>query len=551
MWLPYHQGNYARNYSASESASAELPPLTKWTFAEVAEEFIRSDAWGTEKQQEAGLLGPAATTNSVLQKVLSQGQDVAVEDREVWSEDTPLVEAIRDARLFYLGPESSTNDLSKAGTIGDADSVHYGGSASLGKVIDPETFKPFGLDGVRVADLSAFKEPTPGNTMAAAYTIGHFVAKFLVSNAALPEPLSTEKEKARLAAKRSSFAWHKYKTELASEGFEFLYLPDGSNFHRPIVDDGTFASTTSGTPDPKLPCVVAAAVERCTTPRSLDSGFEEALTPKEAVYAKPDEFALCSRTRSTLAIARTDLVDYELRFSARIPPGGTPAVVVMGQVEPNSNASAPGPRLDGVAIPVRSPECYNSCKAWNRFTLLVNSGKDTVGLSVNGAAMEEIPAPAAKGRRLGFVFDGDGEMCYRDIMLKEFTTSDTPPSPTPPKPSLTPTLLPLPRGGDGGNPNSQQLDWLLALSGAAVTISCISLVILLVKPAVKHYQTLKKTDEAPAGGRQAPQAEPSQEPPLEITDSPFPDAPSDPPGRALNLGQIISTPSLRQEHLRT
>merc|ERR1712008_656067 len=146
------------------------------------------------------------------------------------------------------------------------------------------------------------------------------------------------------------------------------------------------------------------------------------------VYAKPDEFALCSRKRSTLAVARTDLVDYELRFSARIPPGGTPAVVVMGQVEPNSNASAPGPRLDGVAIPVRSPECYNSCKAWNRFTLLVNSGKDTVGLSVNGAAMEEIPAPA-KGRRLGFVFDGDGEMCYRDIMLKEFTTSDTP-SPT-------------------------------------------------------------------------------------------------------------------------
>jgi len=352
---------------------------------------------------------------------------VAVEDRVVWSEDAPLVEAIRDWRLFYLGPKSSTNDFG-AGGYGEADSVHYGGSASLGKVVDPETFKPFGLDGVRVADLSAFKEPTPGNTMAAAYTIGHFVAKFLVSNAALPEPLSTEKEKARLAAKRSSFAWHKYKTELASEGFEFLYLPDGSNFHRPIVDDGTFASTTSGTPDPELPCVVAAAVERCTTPRSLDSGFEEALTPKEAVYAKPDEFALCSRKRSTLAVARTDLVDYELRFSARIPPGGTPAVVVMGQVEPNSNASAPGPRLDGVAIPVRSPECYNSCKAWNRFTLLVNSGKDTVGLSVNGAAMEEIPAPA-KGRRLGFVFDGDGEMCYRDIMLKEFTTSDTP-SPT-------------------------------------------------------------------------------------------------------------------------
>merc|ERR1712008_249560 len=91
---------------------------------------------------------------------LSQGQDVAVEDRVVWSEDAPLVEAIRDWRLFYLGPKSSTNDFG-AGGYGEADSVPYGGSASLGKVVDPETFKPFGLDGVRVADLSAFKEPTP------------------------------------------------------------------------------------------------------------------------------------------------------------------------------------------------------------------------------------------------------------------------------------------------------------------------------------------------------------------------------------------------------
>merc|ERR1711957_991820 len=71
-----------------------------------------------------------------------------------------LVEAIRDWRLFYLGPKSSTNDFG-AGSYGEADSVHYGGSASLGNVVDPETFKPFGLDGVRVADLSAFKEPTP------------------------------------------------------------------------------------------------------------------------------------------------------------------------------------------------------------------------------------------------------------------------------------------------------------------------------------------------------------------------------------------------------
>merc|ERR1711957_1046256 len=195
----------------------------------------------------------------------------------------------------------------------------------------------------------------------------------------------------------------------------------------------------------------------------------------------------------------------------------------------------------------------NSCEAWNRFTLLVNSGKDTVGLSVNGAAMEEIPAPAAKGRGLGFVFDGDGEMCYRDIMLKEFTTSDTPPSftATPPKPSLTPTLLPLPRGGDGGNPNSQQLDWLLALSVAAVIMLFVIMLFLFVKHCQKLKYALVKTDKAPAGGRQAPQAEPSQEPPLDITDSPFPDAHSDPPGRALNLGQIISTPSLRQEHLRT
>ena len=74
---------------------------------------------------------------------------------------------------------------------GVPDSIHNGGTCSMGSVVDSATFKLRGLSNVRVADLSVYPSNLPGNTMAAAFTIGRFVARCPASPAfANPFPLS-------------------------------------------------------------------------------------------------------------------------------------------------------------------------------------------------------------------------------------------------------------------------------------------------------------------------------------------------------------------------
>merc|ERR1712003_307153 len=108
---------------------------------------------------------------------------------------------------------------------GDTDSIHYGGSCHA--CVDQQTFLLKGSTNVRIADLSVFEQPLPGNTMAAAYTIGHYVAKFVASQ---KEPTLTSKGAFRQLYdyRRTDLTRYKFAEDL-SRGYESLYNMDGSN----------------------------------------------------------------------------------------------------------------------------------------------------------------------------------------------------------------------------------------------------------------------------------------------------------------------------------
>jgi len=108
---------------------------------------------------------------------------------------------------------------------GDTDSIHYGGSCHA--CVDKQTFLLHGSTNVRIADLSVFEQPLPGNTMAAAYTIGHYVAKFVASQRSLT--LTSKGAFRQLYDyRRTDLTRYKFAADL-SRGYESLYNMDGSN----------------------------------------------------------------------------------------------------------------------------------------------------------------------------------------------------------------------------------------------------------------------------------------------------------------------------------
>merc|ERR1719145_584287 len=108
---------------------------------------------------------------------------------------------------------------------GDTDSIHYGGSCHA--CVDQQTFLLKGSTNVRIADLSVFEQPLPGNTMAAAYTIGHYVAKFVASQKT-PTLASKAAFRQLFDYRRGDLTYYKFKDDL-NRGYESLYKMDGSN----------------------------------------------------------------------------------------------------------------------------------------------------------------------------------------------------------------------------------------------------------------------------------------------------------------------------------
>jgi len=107
----------------------------------------------------------------------------------------------------------------------DWDSIHYGGSCSA--CVDKQTFLLHGSTNVRIADLSVFEQPLPGNTMAAAYTIGHYVAKFVVSSKT-PTLVSKAAFKELYDYRRMDLTRYKFEDDI-KRGYVSLYKMDGSN----------------------------------------------------------------------------------------------------------------------------------------------------------------------------------------------------------------------------------------------------------------------------------------------------------------------------------
>merc|ERR1712151_894365 len=107
----------------------------------------------------------------------------------------------------------------------DRDSIHYGGTCHA--CVDQSTFLLHGSTNVRIADLSVFEQPLPGNTMAAAYNIGNYVAKFVVSQ---EKPALNSKADFRQLYdyRRNDLTLHRFKGEI-DRGYTSLYKMDGSN----------------------------------------------------------------------------------------------------------------------------------------------------------------------------------------------------------------------------------------------------------------------------------------------------------------------------------
>ena len=93
---------------------------------------------------------------------------------------------------------------------GVPDSIHNGGTCSIGTVVDQRTFKVCGLHNLRVADLSVFPSNLPGNTMSAAFTIGRFVARYIVACAS-PELTTAASFKERHTQLSVEFGWNKWR----------------------------------------------------------------------------------------------------------------------------------------------------------------------------------------------------------------------------------------------------------------------------------------------------------------------------------------------------
>jgi hypothetical protein len=109
---------------------------------------------------------------------------------------------------------------------GDVDSIHYGGSCH--ECVDKRTFLLHGSTNVRIADLAVFSQPLPGNTMAAAYTIGNYVAKLLSERRPI-QLQSKESFQNLLEYRKTDLTYYRFADDIDNHGYKPLYKMDGSN----------------------------------------------------------------------------------------------------------------------------------------------------------------------------------------------------------------------------------------------------------------------------------------------------------------------------------
>jgi hypothetical protein len=174
-WWPMYKAFRGNNYHAA------------------VDKFLKG-YWGLKDRIKAA--GPPSATNSGPR----------------WSDDGELMS----------GMKGQWNDAAR----GDVDSIHYGGSCH--KCVDQKSFLLHGSSNVRIADLSVYNMPTPGNTMAAAYNIGHYVAKFVISGK--PVTLTSKEAFRGLYEYRSGdLTNQKFHDDINNHGYKSLYSMDGSN----------------------------------------------------------------------------------------------------------------------------------------------------------------------------------------------------------------------------------------------------------------------------------------------------------------------------------
>ena len=179
---------------------------------------------------------------------------------ERWSENADLVGIVE-------------NDF-RTGENKNLDSVHYGGTCSIGTVVDATTLKVAGLENVRVADLSLFPANLPANTMAPAYTIARYATRYVMARHApeLSDPAQFGQRLTQLREVHAQYPGWTLVVNLDLSGLDVL-TPSGPPPALGVVEGDLFPSVrmhASGRLDFDVGAVVdgvALPKENCIVPQ--------------------------------------------------------------------------------------------------------------------------------------------------------------------------------------------------------------------------------------------------------------------------------------------
>jgi hypothetical protein len=295
---------------------------------------------------------------------------------------------------------------------GDVDSVHYGGSCQ--GCIDKQSFLLHGSSNVRIADLSVFSQPLPGNTMAAAYTIGNYVAK-LISGGQQSTLQTKSSFQDLLDYRKMDLTYFKFEDDLRNHGYQSLYKMDGSN---------------------------------------LEEDWLYNMVQDHEYYHNPRENGVCGITFANnvnqFLISKGAYYNFALKFYVKIEKGINSGMQVRSYVEPGQSTGAQvfGPQLeiddDDVGLFYHEGCCVKSEKdpamvaAWNRdgwnvYEAVIHDNR--YYWRINGAEKEITFDFDAKTHlqihnRIGLQIhypgadsEVGGEACWKHILVKELNSA--------------------------------------------------------------------------------------------------------------------------------
>ena len=282
---------------------------------------------------------------------------------------TPRWASNVDLFAATLAVHAEKTQIQLSGGYTGLDSIHYGGTAALGTVLESNTSLVHGTSNVRVCDLSAYPEPVPGNTVAAAYTMGRFVARRALGL----QPDYRSSDGIELSRKKwlADYTKAQFVAEI-KDGFDLLYFSDGSN---------------------------------------IEQDFKSTLPTAHQFEYDREERALCGTTanyQNEFLISEAEFVDFELLFWVKIPDGLNSGMQVRSAMLDSDTAKLYGPQieidnkdfgaiyseatghgwlLDPAARSNVSAANWNS-SGWNAYRVLVQGGTFTV--QVNGVQVAEL-----------------------------------------------------------------------------------------------------------------------------------------------------------------